>query len=310
MTGFAATGRRSGTLGRLLLPLLLVLCGCQPLPHPFAEDKPPAALLEVKDAAGVSIAPLVGGPPAVVGKLGAAVAKALLKHDIPASDKTASLDSYRLYGRIIASPLDGGQTTLSVQWWLYDAKGRLVGKRSVKVAAAAGDWQTANAAPIEKLAGLSGEQLAPLLEDKMPVAAAVTSEDRVRVAIDPITGAPGDGATALASAITAVLRQQNVDVVAADGKADLHIQCEVTVAPAGSGQQHVKIGWHVRRSDGIEVGTVGQENDVPSRALDGAWGELAYNVAIAANPGLMQLVVRAAAAPSQSAAQAANRRPQ
>ena len=33
---------------------------------------------------------------------------------------------------------------------------------------------------------------------------------------------------------------------------------------------------------GAEIGTVGQENDVPGGLLDGAWGDLAYSVAIAA----------------------------
>jgi hypothetical protein len=51
--------------------------------------------------------------------------------------------------------------------------------------------------------------------------------------------------------------------------------------------------WHVRRSDGAEIGTVGQENDVPKGMLDGPWGDVAYSVAIAGADGLMQVIVRA-----------------
>src|SRR5258708_1506123 len=39
------------------LAMAAFAAACQPLPHPFAEDRPPAALLKVRGVAGVSIAP-------------------------------------------------------------------------------------------------------------------------------------------------------------------------------------------------------------------------------------------------------------
>ena len=50
----------------------------------------------------------------------------------------------------------------------------------------------------------------------------------------------------------------------------------------------------MRRKDGGEIGTVGQENDVPAGLLDGAWGDVAYMVAVSAQDGIMELVVRGA----------------
>ena len=50
----------------------------------------------------------------------------------------------------------------------------------------------------------------------------------------------------------------------------------------------------MRRADGAEIGTVGQENDVPKGLLDGPWGDVAYSVAIAAADGLAQLIARGA----------------
>ena len=61
-----------------------------------------------------------------------------------------------------------------------------------------------------------------------------------------------------------------------------------------AGKQHVKIVWHVRRTDGSEIGTVAQENDVPAGLLDGAWGDVAYTVAVAAQNGIMELIARGA----------------
>jgi hypothetical protein len=296
---------------RQVLPLLALVTACQPLPHPFADDKPPAALLEIHDTAGVTVAPLVGEPDAVAKKLGAAVAKALVKRDIPASDKTANLDSYQLYGRIVESLPRDDRSALTALWWLYDAKGRVVGKRSAQVEAATHDWHTANDAPIEQLAAISADQLIPLLEDKVPTPTPLPREaERARIAIDAVRGAPGDGVKSLAAAVAAVLRQQDFAIAEDTAKADLRLQCDVSVSQAASGQQHVKIVWHVRRADGTEIGTVGQENDVAKGALDGPWGDTAYNIAIAAGDGLSQLVRRgtevAGAAQAASPAQAAS----
>ena len=76
------------------------------------------------------------------------------------------------------------------------------------------------------------------------------------------------------------------------------LDAEVTVAKPTAGKQNVKIVWHVRRQDGNEIGTVGQENDVPAGLLDGAWGDVAYMVAVSAQDGIMTLVARGAPQPA------------
>ncbi len=290
------TGARNRAGRSAVLALLVLLAACQPLPHPFADDRPPAALLKVRDVAGVSIAPVEGQPAEVAEKLGAAVAKALLKREIPASDKTTSLRSYQLYGRVAESPPQRGNTTVNAYWRLYDAKGRTVGEHSARVEAEAREWESASARPIELLAGLSADGLAPLLEEEAPAAAAKEPEGarRTRIAIGNISGAPGDGAKSLAAAVAMVLKRQDLAIVEKGDKADLMIDGEVSVTPVKANQQHVKIVWHVRRADGAEIGTAGQENDVPRGLLDGPWGDLAYNIALAAGDGLMQLVARGA----------------
>ena len=93
------------------------------------------------------------------------------------------------------------------------------------------------------------------------------------------------------------MQRQDLTIVEKDQKADLYVDGEVSVAPAQADKQHVKVLWHVHRADGAEIGTVGQENDVPRELLDGAWGDLAYSVAIAAGDGLAQLVARGAPQP-------------
>ena len=286
--------------GGQLLPALAfgvagLLGACQPLPHPFADDRPPADLLTVRDSIGVAIGPIDGGPPDSVDKLGPALAGALLKRDIPASDRTTSLGSYQLYGQVgIANP-KGGKPAVVAAWHLYDAQGKLVGEPTVRLDAAPKEWDSADETLLGRLATASAEAVAPLLQDQAPSAEKAAADDgKTRLAIAGVKGAPGDGGESLPKAVAAVLKNQDVSVVADSKKADLTLDGEVSVAPPSSGKQHVKIVWRLRRADGAEIGTVGQENDVPKGMLDGAWGDVAYSVAIAAGDGLMALVVRGA----------------
>jgi hypothetical protein len=288
-----AAGDRVGRLAGLALAALAA--ACQPLPHPFADDRPPAALLRVRDVAGVAIAPVEGEPAAVAATLGTAMASALLKRDIPASDKTTSLGSYQLYGRLIETRPPHGKASLTANWRLYDAGGRTVGEHSARVEGEPSEWESEDAPAIKQLAGLSAEGLAPLLQEEAPVEAAAGG--RTRVAIREISGAPGDGAKSLAVAVAAVLKQQDLAIVDNGQPADLYVDGEVSVTPVKPNAQHVKIVWHVHRADGVEIGTAGQENDVPKGLLDGPWGDLAYNVALGAGDGLMQLVARGAPEP-------------
>ena len=286
--------------GKRLLPLTVLaiaglLSACQPLPHPFAEDRPPADLVTVRDGIGVAIGPIDGGPPDSVDKLGPALATALLKRDIPASDRTTSLGSYQLYGQVgIANPKSGKPAVVAA-WHLYDAQGKLLGEPTVRLDAAPKEWDSADENLLGRLAAASAEAVAPLLQDQATgVEKAAGNDVKTRLAIAGVKGAPGDGGQSLAKAVAAVLKNQDVAVIEDPKNADLTLDGEVSVAPPSSGKQHVKIVWRLRRPDGAEIGTVGQENDVPKGMLDGAWGDLAYSVAVSAGDGLMALVARGA----------------
>ncbi len=278
---------------------LLLAASCQPLPHPFAHDVPPpgAPILTLRDSNSVSIAPVDGAPRATAEKLAPAMASALQAREIAASDRTASIGSYELAGRIEEMPVNAGKAALVALWELRDASGKLLGERAERIVAAAGDWQAGNDEAVARLAAASAEQLAGLLQDDAPAEA--EAGGRARLLVAGVTGAPGDGGAALASAIASFLKQQDVTIVTdAQAKADLVLDADVAVAKPKSGKQNVKIVWHVRRKDGGEIGTVGQENDVPAGLLDGAWGDVAYMVAASAQGGIMELVARGAPPPA------------
>jgi len=272
------------------LGFAVTVAGCQPLPHPFAHDRPPAALLAVPDSIVITVASIAGEPRATAAKLSSAIASELLKHNITASAQTTSHTSYVLEGRIEEGAPRDGNATVTVFWRLRDAQGRIVDQQSSQFSASARDWQDGAETPVGQLAAASAGALASLLTETTPKEQ--PAGGRVRVAIRKIGGAPGDGDTSLATSIAAVLKHADIDIVdQKTGRPDLDVDAEITVTPKAD-RQHVKIVWHVSRAGGGEVGTVAQENDVPRGQLDGAWGDVAYSVAIAAGGGIMQLVDR------------------
>jgi hypothetical protein len=283
----------------VVLASLLPAAGCQPLPHPFADDVPRrgAAILALRDSTSVAIAPIEGLPRATAEKLAPAMASALQEREIAASDKTASIGSYELVGRIQEMAPSQGKAALVVLWELRDPSGQRIGERAERADAAADDWDAGSEDAVARLAAASAAQVAALLQDEAPSEAEIGG--RTRLAIGAITGAPGDGDRALVTSITEILKKQDLAIVSdPQAKADLVLDADIAVAKPKGGKQNVKIVWHVRREDGAEIGTVGQENDVPAGLLDGAWGDVAYMVAVSAQEGIMQLVARGAPQPA------------
>jgi hypothetical protein len=288
MTGDALRVRVLGGTAAALL-----VAACQPLPHPFADDVPRrgSPMLVLRDSASVTIAPIEGVPRATAEKLGAAIANALQKREIAASDKTASIGSYEIVGRIQQMPASEGKAALVALWELRDPAGQQLGERTERVEAPAADWQTGSDEAVARLAAASATQLAALLQDEAPTEAEIGG--RTRLQIGGIAGAPGDGGESLTKAIAELLKKQDL-VITTDpqARADLVLDADVSIAKPKAGKQNVRIVWHVHRKDGSEIGTVGQENDVPAGLLDGAWGDVAYMVAVSAQDGIMELVAR------------------
>jgi hypothetical protein len=276
----------------------LLVAACQPLPHPFADDvpRPGSPLLTLRDDASVAVAPLKGEPRATAEKLASAMALALQKRNVAASARAVSIASYQLDGRIEGMPPSGDKEAVVVLWVLHDPSGKALGERAERIEGGIADWQLGKKAAIARLAAAGADEIAPMLLGKAPVE--VADSGRTRLLVGGVDGAPGDGGSALARAITMLLQRQDVTVVSGpQASADLVLYADVDVTKDKPGMQHVKIVWHVRRAHGGEIGTVMQQNDVPAGLLDGPWGDVAYTVADAAQNGIMALVDRGAAPP-------------
>jgi hypothetical protein len=281
------------------LAAALAAAACQPLPHPFAADapRPGSPILTLRDSASVTIAPVQGTPRATAEKLGAAMASALQQLEIPASDKAASIGSYELVGKITTMPASGDKAALVAVWDLREPSGLSLGERTERIEAPMRDWEEGAQDAVTRLAASSAVRLAAMLQDEAPAEAETGGQ--TRLLISGVDGAPGDGTDSLPRAITEILRRQDIAVVTdPEAKADLVLRATVVVAKPKEGKQNVKIVWYVRRKDGGEIGTVGQENDVPAGLLDGPWGDVAYMVAVSAQDGIVQLVARGALPPT------------
>ena len=277
----------------------LAAAACQPLPHPFAADapRPGSPILTLRDSASVTIAPVQGTPRATAEKLGAAMASALQQLEIPASDKAASIGSYELVGKITTMPASGDKAVLVAVWDLREPSGLSLGERTERIEAPMRDWEEGVQDAVTRLAASSAVRLAAMLQDEAPAEAETGGQ--TRLLISGVDGAPGDGTDSLPRAITEILRRQDIAIVTdPEAKADLVLRATVVVAKPKEGKQNVKIVWYVRRKDGGEIGTVGQENDVPAGLLDGPWGDVAYMVAVSAQDGIVQLVARGALPPT------------
>jgi hypothetical protein len=276
---------------RRLLPLLaLCAAACQPLPHPFAGDVPPAALLSPRDSAGIYVARVAGTSQPVADDLAEAMAKALRDADIPASTRSRNKGSYELRGAAREETLADDRVEVSVDWELLAADGRSLGHAPVAAEQPAGASDTVAPA----IAAKATPAIRQLVQDEPPIAAV---HPDAAVSLRPVTGAPGDGGRSLTRAMEQALRQARVALAKpGDAAPSLVLAGTVTMSPADANkQQRVRIGWALLRGDGSEIGQVSQENAVPAGSLDGAWGDVAYAVATAAAPGVVALIERAKA---------------
>jgi hypothetical protein len=111
----------------------------------------------------------------------------------------------------------------------------------------------------------------------------------VSATVPTVTGAPGDGTTALTAAIKRELAGKGVTVAERTASA-YRVEGAVTMGEPREGKQAIQIEWVVKDPQGKRLGTVSQKNDIPEGSLDGAWGRTADQAAGAAVQGIVKLL--------------------
>ena len=125
----------------------------------------------------------------------------------------------------------------------------------------------------------------------IPPAAPAAGKAEIRaVAVTAVSGSPGEGNAELARAMRRTLTEVGWPVLEAQSHDAFVIVGQVSLGPRSGPSQMVRLAWTVKWPDGRVIGTIKQENSVPSGSLDKGWGDTAYYATQAASEGIFQLV--------------------
>lgn len=286
----------------VVLVLAFVLAGCAGFTEPLGMEDPfalpqPFRGVERNDemiAQAIEVPALVVEAPQgmnaeVATVLRDQVVEAARKHDIPAlSIPTPLAWVLNAQAATVASSGKGGGAQTVISWRLLDATGR---ERTQFPVTFAGTEEALSRGG----AALLAEQTAAALERALmhpgrQVAANPSASDRPIAWVGSVKGAPGDGNTALARAMTGVLPLKGVKVEAKKDKAQWRIEGTVSIKRGPNDKDVVTLKWTVFDAKGKEAGTIAQENAVPRGRLNKPWAEIAGFAAEAAAEGIAQLL--------------------
>jgi hypothetical protein len=280
------------------LAVLLLLAGCGDLPQPFrgnpgrqarslaiplairlAVPPPSQALLDEANARG----------------LAEAMTAALQGEEVPAIaiDRPLPLD----WQLVITAESAGG--AVRPRFELVNADGRSQGVHEgapVPIRA----WAEPTPPMLAQVAAQATPGLTRLLLSVQAARASATpgaiTAGPPRVRFLPVTGAPGDGAQALAARMREFMSNLGFVVQDAAEGAQYGLTAEVRITPPADNAQVVDLQWIVTRRDGEELGRVVQVNEVPAGRLNRFWGDIAYVAAEQASGGV-QTIIRNATTP-------------
>ncbi|WP_119166935.1 hypothetical protein [Algihabitans albus] len=302
-----------GQLLRLLIAIALtgLLSACGQLPRPFQPEGKAVDLRALAERQTLYVLPASGVGPSG-GDFAEALATALEAQGLRAT--TSGAPGNRVIstsGRL--DPM-GGQAQLALIADVSEPDGTPLVSTLSEQRVPTGAWEASDrellAAVADALAADLARQLAPAPIEQV----ALPGFPGARVVVLPISGAPGDGADSLPTALRAELEDRDVPLARDPEPQDLLIAGRVEVQPDGPGAERATITWRLleaaapadrgaaagatdsetEQEIGQEIGRVAQSNRIPAGQLDGRWGQIARQVADYAADGLLQLIEQAA----------------
>ncbi len=290
---------------RLLLAAPLLLAGCSDVARPFwGNPGQRARALAVPFAIRLAVLPADGVATTEAGAafLTNAVTLGLQEQDVPAF---AGIEPLPLDWRL-ATLADPQGPQVRLRFRLVDADGAEQGVVELPPIPAA-TWAAGNEATMRQVSAAALPGLTRMMFSIQAARAAGGGGAQAvaqRIRFLPITGAPGDGANALATRMREFMANAGWVVQEAAAGAEYGLTAQVRVEPPRNGRQVVDLQWVVTRRDGQELGRVVQVEEVPAGRLDRFWGDIAYVAAEQAAGGVQQIIRNAAAGPAGSAAPA------
>lgn len=279
----------------LVLIAALSLSACGSVPQPFRGAPKLGTgnpLLDMPSATGVEVLPIEGIAPEVSARITRVIADQLMELEIPAEavPKPGHL-GFVLAGRASASVTSPGGEQFDITWSVRSRQGAVMARFNQTVQVPP---ETDVPVPVSRLAAdyvadAMGLSKSPVIGPAAAAAAAVANRPTYpSISVKPVDGAPGDGRESLRLAILQALSDGGAR--RDDVNPDISLTCTFESKPLDLTQQHVTITWRALDRDGKELGVLHLENDIPSGALDGAWGPTAFAIAAAAQPNLLKLI--------------------
>lgn len=296
----AAEARWLGAVARVacVIGLMLGLAGCA---SGSLSDVFGTATSSQPKTAPVTIAPIIGAPGPVAEKMKARLAVAAKERNIAVVSGKAD---FTVRGYLVAAEEPRG-TKLSYIWDVTDASGKRAKRISGEegVASKGSDpWSGFDDAAIERIAQKTAIELAAWLPKPSGSAGAAVADvpatgspgatrtGDLAFVVAPVTGAPGDGKSALTTAIRKRLAASGLKAASAGGRNVYTVKGSVSLLPGAEGKQSVRIDWQVVDPNGRRLGTVSQQNTIQKGSLDGQWGPVADAAANAAADGIIKLI--------------------
>lgn len=268
----------------LLLPLLIFLTACQPVPRVF-ERAPDSenGLLRLSDSRGILVRPVIDAPAATADGLVREMVEALIARDVPAFRSSRNRSTMTLTGTVI----DPGRDA-HIAWVLYDPQGEEVGRYE----------QSIEGTPIEPWALAEPALMKSFATDAAPRIAAYIQDDVRAEVVTPaiyvgsVSGAPANGGTRLQAALRQGLRRLGARVATNPGDDTLMATADVRMTTLPDERVEVAIAWAVADPFGAEIGKIDQASPFAKSVVEYRWGELAREAGLAAAAGMVDLVSR------------------
>jgi len=314
----------------LLLALAIALAGCAggALTNAFSGSGGDSGSSKLDP---ISFAQIIGPPATISRQMTSQLISAAQRKNIPVITEKGKPATFTVRGYLAQSNERKGEKITYI-WDVTDASGkrvhRILGEQTIPVKPGAKPWTSVNQAAMQNIATKTANDLALWLPKQKAAAGTVAStrpasntsaRTATRTAstqatrkpapapsaqtkpkksgpivalVPPVSGAPGDGRSALTKAIRQRLRVKGVHIASTGGVDVYKINGKVTMGKAGSTSQSVKIVWQLLSPKGKDLGSVTQQSSVAKGSLDKSWGPAATSAGNAAANEILKLIAK------------------
>jgi hypothetical protein len=295
-------------LRMLCLALGLAACGALPQPFQGAEQNDPM-LETILVNPSVMIVPVTGAPAPLNQTIAEDAARAMQARDVAAVTRGGARTASLLQGQATTFQAADGGTWLRFEWLLAGPDGLPIDRLVTDVPAfqeTANDpwlvYANTDLTPVTRQVAdfvalhLLGTSAVMASVDVAEPRTNIPPDDPYHLFIEPVSGAPGDGAKSLTDAMIEILSWDGISIpLVLTAKPDAYsfiIHGRVKLKPTNEQMDIIAIDWDVKLPSGELLGSISQENAVPQNSLNGRWGDNAIYAAEAAADAILTLLIQ------------------